>query len=245
MGAAFAAVIRAPMTSVLIIFEMTRSYGLILPLMIANSMAFILARSMHRLPIYEALLEQDGRHLPSTHRTAAAISALTVADAMATNVTTLIDTMTVSEAAEVIKAHPYTKYPVIDDHGYLMGVVTESRLRRRIAENRGHEAVGTFARVEKFLEAEHPLVDAFVLMHKLGAHQMVVVDTRDGVRVVGVLAMSDVMRAHARAALADGDDPIAAAGRRVVTDAAETTRDSLSVPPPLQDATRRDSEKPN
>jgi CIC family chloride channel protein len=64
MGAVFAGIIRAPMTSVLIIFEMTGGYGLVLPLMIANMSAFALARHWRPTPIYEALLEQDGIHLP-------------------------------------------------------------------------------------------------------------------------------------------------------------------------------------
>ena len=64
MGAVFAGVVRAPMTSILIIFEMTGGYGLVLPLMIANMSAFALARHWRHTPVYEALLEQDGIHLP-------------------------------------------------------------------------------------------------------------------------------------------------------------------------------------
>ena len=64
MGAVFAGIIRAPMTSILIVFEMTGGYGLVLPLMIANMSAFALARHWRPLQIYEALLEQDGIHLP-------------------------------------------------------------------------------------------------------------------------------------------------------------------------------------
>ncbi|HZD33229.1 MAG TPA: chloride channel protein [Candidatus Angelobacter sp.] len=64
MGAVFAGIIRAPMTSVLIIFEMTGGYGLILPLMVANMSAYALARHWRRTPIYEALLLQDGVELP-------------------------------------------------------------------------------------------------------------------------------------------------------------------------------------
>jgi CIC family chloride channel protein len=64
MGAAFAGIVRAPMTSVLIVFEMTGGYGLILPLMIANMSAYALARHWRRIPIYEALLLQDGITLP-------------------------------------------------------------------------------------------------------------------------------------------------------------------------------------
>ena len=64
MGAVFAGIIRAPMTSILIVFEMTGGYGLVLPLMIANMSAFALARHWRRTPIYEALLAQDGIFLP-------------------------------------------------------------------------------------------------------------------------------------------------------------------------------------
>jgi CIC family chloride channel protein len=60
MGAVFAGIVRAPMTSVLIVFEMTGGYGLVLPLMIANMSAFALARHWRHTPIYEALLAQDG-----------------------------------------------------------------------------------------------------------------------------------------------------------------------------------------
>ncbi|HXS17606.1 MAG TPA: chloride channel protein, partial [Polyangiaceae bacterium] len=63
MGAMFCGTIRAPMTSVLIIVELTAGYGLILPLMIANMSAYVLARYLRPKPIYEALLEQDGIHL--------------------------------------------------------------------------------------------------------------------------------------------------------------------------------------
>jgi chloride channel protein, CIC family len=63
MGATFCGTIRAPMTSVLIIVELTSGYGLILPLMIANMSAYALARYLRPVPIYEALLAQDGIHL--------------------------------------------------------------------------------------------------------------------------------------------------------------------------------------
>ncbi|MGB6686226.1 MAG: chloride channel protein [Terracidiphilus sp.] len=63
MGAVFAGIVRAPMTSILIIFEMTGGYGLVLPLMIANMSAFALARHWRHVPVYEALLAQDGIYL--------------------------------------------------------------------------------------------------------------------------------------------------------------------------------------
>lgn len=71
MGATFCGTIRAPITSVLIIVELTAGYGLILPLMIANMSAYALARYLRPVPIYEALLAQDGVELPKAAAPAA------------------------------------------------------------------------------------------------------------------------------------------------------------------------------
>ena len=66
MGTVFAGVVRAPMTSVLMIFETTRDYSVIVPLMISNLVSlFISSRLQHRT-IYDALSLQDGIHLPSS-----------------------------------------------------------------------------------------------------------------------------------------------------------------------------------
>ncbi len=65
MGAVFAGVVRAPMTSVLMIFEMTQDYAVIVPLMIANMISLYVASRLQHEPIYEALAVQDGIHLPA------------------------------------------------------------------------------------------------------------------------------------------------------------------------------------
>ncbi|MEP6960763.1 MAG: chloride channel protein, partial [Acidobacteriota bacterium] len=65
MGAAFAGIVRTPMTSVIMIFEVTRDYTIIVPLMIANLCSYLLAQRLQRVPIYEALLRQEGITMPS------------------------------------------------------------------------------------------------------------------------------------------------------------------------------------
>src|SRR5713226_5124813 len=65
MGAVFAGVLRAPMTSVLMIFETTRDYAVIVPLMIANLVSLFISSRLQPKPIYEVLAEQDGIHLPT------------------------------------------------------------------------------------------------------------------------------------------------------------------------------------
>ncbi len=64
MGAVFAGVVRTPMTSVLMIFEMTQDYAVIVPLMIANLVSLFIASQLQHEPIYEGLALQDGIHLP-------------------------------------------------------------------------------------------------------------------------------------------------------------------------------------
>ncbi len=65
MGVAFAGIIRSPLTSVIMIFEMTRDYAIIVPLMISNLIAFFISYKLQPEPIYEALAGQDGVHLPT------------------------------------------------------------------------------------------------------------------------------------------------------------------------------------
>ena len=63
MGTLFAGIIRAPMTSVFMIFEITQDYQILVPLMVANLLSFVISRRYQPVPVYHALLEQDGVHL--------------------------------------------------------------------------------------------------------------------------------------------------------------------------------------
>ena len=64
MGTLFAGIIRAPITSVFMIFELTQDYQILVPLMIANMLSFLISRRYQPKPVYHALLEQDHVHLP-------------------------------------------------------------------------------------------------------------------------------------------------------------------------------------
>src|SRR5579863_8090698 len=65
MGAAFAGIVRTPLTSVIMIFEMTRDYSIIVPLMISNLISFFISQQLQHEPIYEALALQEGVYLPT------------------------------------------------------------------------------------------------------------------------------------------------------------------------------------
>ena len=65
MGTLFAGIIRAPMTSVFMIFEITQDYQILVPLMVANLLSYLISRRFQPTPVYHALLHQDHVHLPS------------------------------------------------------------------------------------------------------------------------------------------------------------------------------------
>jgi CIC family chloride channel protein len=64
MGAMFAGVIRAPMTSVFMVFEITQDYQIFLPLMVANLLSYVISRHYQPVPVYHAFLAQEGVRLP-------------------------------------------------------------------------------------------------------------------------------------------------------------------------------------
>jgi chloride channel protein, CIC family len=206
MGAAFAGIVRAPITSVLIIFEMTGSYGLILPLMISNTTAFALARHFRSTPIYEALLHQDGIYLP--HRGARlshALERLRVGSAMTKDPVTILSNTSIAEALRQVENDDFSTYPVVANNHAFIGFVTEARLRRTAAEGKLDESVATIVERSPQTQPNDTLVRAVITMEKYGARQLGVVDQDDGNRLVGLLTMSDIVRAHARAAIDSGD----------------------------------------
>ncbi len=81
MGTFFAGVFRAPMTSIFMIFEVSASYEIILPVMIANTIAYLASRRLQREPFFAMIARHEGLHLPSLEEQRDTI-ALRVEDAM-------------------------------------------------------------------------------------------------------------------------------------------------------------------
>jgi chloride channel protein, CIC family len=67
MGTAFAGIVRTPLTSVFMIFEITRDYTIIVPLMISNMIAYFISYKLQPQSIYDALAYQEGVRLPHAH----------------------------------------------------------------------------------------------------------------------------------------------------------------------------------
>jgi CIC family chloride channel protein len=208
MGAVFAGVIRAPITSVLIIVEMTGSYGLVLPLMIANMTSYGLARRWRPVPVYEALLAQDGIQLPHASPRVHPLEQLSVANAMTAPSRRLSPRQSLVEAARGFAGETFTLAPVTDARGVVLGGVLLSELRDA-ATRTPQESVESVLEPVHSIAPDARLVQAVVRMTELGVRQLVVVEGA-GV-LVGIVAMSDVVRAHGRAAPTSIPPPTSAA----------------------------------
>lgn len=131
MGALFSGAIRAPMTSVLIIIEMTSGYGLILPLMIANMSAYLIARRLRPMSIYEALLAQDGIVFEG-HRLDEAVDTLKLRDLVTTDRAFVTFELQVrgEELLRIAREPSWqTVFPVVDAKGRMIGIITQDELR--------------------------------------------------------------------------------------------------------------------
>ncbi len=225
MGAVFAGVIRAPITSVLIIFEMTGGYGLVLPLMLANMTSYVLARRLRPTPIYEALLAQDGIALPHASPRGHALERLTVGEAMTAAVVSVKTTGTVGEVRPDFSGRTFEMAPALDADGTFQGAVPLAKLRQAPPDTPLRQLV---QRVETIL-ADVPLTRAVVRMNDRSVRALVVLDEKSASRVVGILTITDLVRAHARAA---GAGPTPKLERLALDGLGEVLAQDLAKPAP-------------
>jgi CBS domain-containing protein len=156
-------------------------------------------------PIYEALLEQDGVQLP--HRQGPAphvLEQIQVGEAMTRAPVALPGDLTVAQALERSAAEPYSSFPVLDAAGQFVGLISEARLRRTQAEQPddqpGTQPIAALADRRAALFPDQLLVDAVVLLDQLETRQVAVVERANPAQLVGLLSLSDIVRAQARAA---------------------------------------------
>jgi CIC family chloride channel protein len=193
MGAMFAGIVRAPMTSVLMIFEMTQDYAVIVPLMICNLISLFIASRLQRTPIYEALAIQDGIHLPSAH-THARGGHRQVARVMCPAPDPLPASLAVAEAVDRLRASKASTALVADERG-LVGVMSASALADpSIAEKRLLDLVNPLS--FPHVHTDHGLHLALERLGNHGLDLLPVVSRANAHQVLGVVTLHDVLQSY-------------------------------------------------
>ena len=195
MGAVFAGIVRAPMTSVLMIFEMTQDYAVIVPLMISNLISLFISSRLQPQPIYEALAVQDGIHLP-TADTRQRHGQRQVVRIMRTPAALLPAEITVGEALDRARSSEFRTWLVTDRRG-VIGVISLPTLEREATEGAAKllgELVGTGA-----FPHVHPDQGLDLALERMGVNEIEVlpVVSRANVhKLEGILTLRDVLDSY-------------------------------------------------
>ena len=195
MGAVFAGIVRAPMTSVVMIFEMTQDYSVIVPLMISNLVSLFISSRLQRQPIYEALAVQDGIHLP-TAETRQRQGQRQITRAMRALTESLPATLTVREALQQAQSSKSRSWLVVDGSG-VIGVINRLRLEREFTQD-ANQQLGTIVSGLNFPHV-HSDQSLDLALERMGANQLDVLPVVNRANVhelEGIVTLGDVLYSY-------------------------------------------------
>jgi CIC family chloride channel protein len=191
----------APLTAIMIVFEMTSDYALILPLMLCGAVAYITARRIHPESIYSEWLVRRGESI-HLGRDQAVLERLRVRDACNNNPDIIGEGAAVSQILQAIGASRQIEFPVLDDDLKLVGMITYDDLRTVLTDAdryapvvlAGDLASPHFERVTP----EDSLATALQRLAVRGSHYIPVVESEEPDRLVGVIGRQEILAAYDR-----------------------------------------------
>ncbi|MEZ5319574.1 MAG: chloride channel protein [Vicinamibacterales bacterium] len=155
MGALFAGIIRAPMTSVFMIFEITQDYQIFVPLMVANMTSLAISRRYQPESVYHALLKQDGVHLPGPLVRQSGGGGWRAGDVMTAEVKFVEPH---ASARSALAGAGTDLCVLVGSRDRLLGLAPVDRLARAVAEGQGDAPVAEFVTDEwVHVHADHAL----------------------------------------------------------------------------------------
>ncbi len=217
MAAVFAGAARAPITSIIILFEMTRDYSIILPLMTAVVVSTVVAQIIRRDTIYTLKLRRRGIEI-GERREQPRLASISVGQAMSRKFEVIRSDMPAQELFKVFSTRAAREgaLPVVDSSKRLVGIVTPTDLERTLERDLSELTVEDIA--TKSLVTVHPeqtLDEAVRRMSGQSLRQLPVVSRTDHALLLGMVRRSDVFAAYGqsltrRPAAARRPSPLAA-----------------------------------
>lgn len=200
MAAVFAGSAHAPITAVLMLFEMTNDYHIILPLMIAAVISTFVSQRFLPDSMYTVKLRRRGIDLGAV-QDVNLMDAISVAEAMDAKFEAVRPSMPLTALIMKFAAGVELGYPVVDDDGKLVGVVTKTDVQK--AEIDGNPDLVTAGEIctrnVMVVRPEQSLSSALTQLATCNVKRLVVVDPNYPTRVIGMLTGTDVVAAYARA----------------------------------------------
>lgn len=197
MAATFAAVARAPLTSILIVFEITGDYGLVLPLMVATTISTILANRVRPESAYTSPLTRMGIH-PTQGPVTDLLDTVLVGETMHSAPITVGPEQSLGEVQGIMQRHRLHGAPVIDGNR-LVGVITETDIVRSGGPSDQVTAAEAMTPNPVTVDTQTPVSHALERMAALGVGRLPIVAEEEPTRLVGIFLRDDVVNAYHRA----------------------------------------------
>lgn len=190
MSACLGAVVRAPVTGILIVFEMTHQFSLVPALMLGALVSQAISRKLNHHSFYEEILVQDGHQLEHVFppRDLQTWHQLPIS-AIATFRPIVFHDTSPSELQKILAAHPYQRFPVVQQ-GTITGILTRKEAQAAFAEKRPPrlELPITCLPQQTIRELQGKLIESTSLI-------AIILD-RPGGQVLGLVTLHDMLRAE-------------------------------------------------
>jgi H+/Cl- antiporter ClcA len=214
MAAVLAASVRAPLTAILLLFELTRDYRIVLPLMAAVGLSIWMVE--HLQPPQPIVIDNTVEQKPSVELPSlTGLMALTVADAMRGAPLQVAGTLPLIEVGQTLMAHRCHSALVMNDEQQLLGIITLQDVNRLLARAKSelssdllHQPVQHLCTTEVlFAYSDEPLPDAITRMATRGLQQLPVIDRDRPQSILGLLTQNDIDLAQSLAVTHDALHP--------------------------------------
>lgn len=203
MGAVAGAVMQAPLTNILMLFELTNDYTIILPIMVACIASAYTFRGFTKNSLYIQYLLNEGINLRHG-RVVSVLNSIHVRDVMNRDVVTLPEEMPYQTILDTVSYSNNFYYPVVNNQGDMVGIISFSDLRKVVFEDGLENLVVASDLATKnvvSLTPNHNLNEAMETFNQLDVDQLPVVRVGDPKKVIGLLNRQDVLAVYNREVL--------------------------------------------
>ncbi|MBE9129702.1 MULTISPECIES: chloride channel protein [unclassified Coleofasciculus] len=201
MGAFFSAVSKVPITAIVIVFEMTTDFNLVLPLMITCVVSYLVADQLTKGSLYQRLLEWKGYSLPTEAVEKSSLAGLMASDLMQRRVESLSIDITLDQAVKTVSRSSHQGFPIVDG-GELVGIVSHSDITNA-TQSKGNPPRCPFPGTTPLAEimTPHPITvkptgNLADVLYLLNRYQLSRLPVTEGRKLVGIITRSDIIRAE-------------------------------------------------
>ncbi|MDL1969612.1 MAG: chloride channel protein [Candidatus Desulfofervidaceae bacterium] len=200
MGALVGATTHGPITAILIIFELTGNYLIILPLMVSCIISTFIATSLKDGSIYTLKLKRKGLSLKRGWEQTI-LESFQVKDIMTKDFQSISEKATVDEIVETLGKSSHSYLLVTNSQGELVGILSFHDVRKALLGGGKRKEITAADIATKNVVSVTPNDSLLTAQHKLGSlgvSQLPVIDKRNPKRVVGIVSLKDIIAFHER-----------------------------------------------